>query len=135
MYIRWMRTKLLYSDLDTIYNMGIYKGMLVEMFLCLVMPYPMLHGYTYVENANTFSLGVVFNWNDWLMCFMIFFRVHFLIKTILTNSFYTDPRSQRVCAIYGCHADFKFALKAIMKESPWMALSISMMVTLMMFSY
>lgn len=130
-----MRTKLFYTELDTIFNTGLYKSMIVEMFFCLVMPYPFLYGYTYTENADPFSAGYIFYWNDWLLCFMIFFRLHFLVRSILSNSFYTDPRAQRVCAIYGCQADFKFALKAIMKDNPWMVLSISMVITLMAFSY
>lgn len=40
-----------------------------------------------------------------------------------------------MCNIYGCDANYNFALKAMMKENPWKVLIVMIMVTLLMLSY
>jgi hypothetical protein len=67
--------------------------MIIEMILMLVMPWPFLHNMTYFEEANDFSVGIAFQWNDWLLAFMMFFRLLYIFKVALNNSFYTDPRA------------------------------------------
>ena len=91
--MRWQRTKLIYSDLDNIFNTGLYVAMCIEIVMTLIMPYPFLYGYTYMENANDFSADKVFMWNDFLLCFMIFARVHTLARSILSLSSYAEPRA------------------------------------------
>lgn len=76
-----------------------------------------------------------FQINDLLISFMIFFRIYFYARSILSMSFYTDPRSQRVCSIYGADAGYNFALKALMKEKPWNVLGASLMMSIFVFGY
>jgi Ion channel len=109
--------------------------MIVEMVLSLIMNYPSLYQTHYYEHANGFSAGIAFNSNDLLLCFMIFCRIHFLIRAILSLSYYSEPRAQRVCTIYGCDANDLFALKALMKESSYKVLMVMLMVSLLMLSY
>ena len=66
---------------------------------------------------------------------MIFFRLIYVVKTTINMSFYTDPRAQRVCAIYGAEANYSFAMKAIMKQDSWFVLGYSMLITLVSMSY
>jgi len=66
---------------------------------------------------------------------MIFFRLLYVVKVLLNQSLYTDPRAQRVCAIYGTDANYEFALKAIMKDTSYIILMVSMPITLIAFSY
>jgi potassium intermediate/small conductance calcium-activated channel subfamily N protein 2 len=124
-----------YSELDTIFNTGLWKQMFLEILMSLVMPYPFLYEKTYSEDANAFSVGLLFEWNDFLLCFMIFCRLPYLIRTILSNSKFADPRAQRVCGIYGCDANQEFAIKALMIESPKEVLAGSLVISLIMFSY
>jgi hypothetical protein len=133
--MRWMKYKKIYSDLDNLLNTGLFNWMIVEILMTLVMPYPTLYNKVYFEEANEKSAGIPFEWNDWLLCFTIFFRIHFLLRTILGLSWYTEARAQRVCNIYGCDANYNFALKAMMKENPWKVLIVMIMVTLLMLSY
>lgn len=83
----------------------------------------------YSNTSATFKL------NDLMLCFMIFFRIYFFARSILSISFYTDPRSQRVCNIYGADAGYYFAMKALMKEKPWNVLGISLMMSVFVFGY
>jgi voltage-gated potassium channel Kch len=66
---------------------------------------------------------------------MLYFRLIYLVKAFLNMSFYTDPRSQRVCIIYGKDADYSFAIKCIMKNDSWIVLSVTLIVTLLSMSY
>jgi hypothetical protein len=49
LYIRWMKSKKLYSDLDDLFNTGHFKYMMIEIVMMLVMPYPSLYNETYLE--------------------------------------------------------------------------------------
>lgn len=67
--------------------------MILEILLSGVMNYPSLYGHTYTENANENSLDKQFITNDLLLCLMIFARLIYFIRSLLSVSFYTDPRS------------------------------------------
>lgn len=98
------------------------------------MGYPSLYGETYMEKENDFTTESIFITNDILLCIMIFARTHYLIRCILSSSFYTDPRSQRVSAIYGADANNMYAVKAIMVNNSWILVIFSTFISLMMFS-
>jgi len=135
LFIRWMKTKKYLTELDNLYNTGIFKRMIFEILMCLVMPYPFFYDYTYKERANEWVEEIDFEWNDFLLCFCIMFRFIYLFRTLLSMSFYTEARAQRVCAIYGCDANYNFALKALMKENPYKVLTVSILTSLLAFSY
>ncbi len=82
---------------DGIWNTSIWKPMILKMVLSLFMNYPSLYGSTYLEFGNEWVGGIAFNSNDLLLCMMLFCRFHYVIKILLSVSYYTDPRSQRVC--------------------------------------
>jgi Ion channel len=70
-----------------------------------------------------------------MLCAMIFARFHYLLETILQISFYTDPRAQRVCFIYGADATNMYAIKSIMVNESWIIVISSTFISLIMFSY
>ena len=88
-----MKTKNFYSDLDNLFNTGNFKYMMLEILLMLVMPYPHLYGKIYYENANEKDVGIPFDWNDFLLCFCIFFRFIFLFRSLMSMSKYTEARA------------------------------------------
>lgn len=55
-----MKQKLIYTELDNIFNTGIFNMMMVEIILTCVMPYPFLTDEVYYEDANDFSAGIAF---------------------------------------------------------------------------
>jgi len=57
--------------------------MVIEIGLSLVMNYPSLYNETYIETANDFSNGYTFYSNDLLLCFMMFCRIHFVLRALL----------------------------------------------------
>jgi len=46
-----------------------------------------------------------------------------------------SPRSKRICAINGCDANLMFALKAFMKQKPYMTITASLVATILVFGY
>jgi hypothetical protein len=88
-----MKTKLVYSELDNLFNTGDFKWMLLEIVMMFIMPYPSLYNATYMEKANDKDADAVFQWNDFLLCFCIFVRIHFLARAILNMSNYTEARA------------------------------------------
>lgn len=109
--------------------------MLKEIAMVIISPYPFFYGYTYNEYHMYGDKSGTFLVNDLLLCFMIFLRVYFVARSILSISYYTDPRPQRVCAIYGADAGYSFALKALMKEKPWTVLGVALLVSVFVFGY
>lgn len=133
--IRWMQTKLLLTEIDNICTTGLWKTMVFECVLVLIQPLPWLKSYNYEEEFNSTTIGIEFPVNDVLIFFMVMIRLYMPIRTILSQSFYTDPRAQRVCSIYGCYADYQFALKSIMIENSWMLLIMALIISLTAISY
>ena len=72
-----------YFQFANLFNTGLYKSLIFEILTTLVMPYPSLMGSTYVERANDFTHNVQFYTNDLMLCFMIFLRIHFLVRAAL----------------------------------------------------
>ncbi|CDW84960.1 small-conductance calcium-activated potassium channel protein [Stylonychia lemnae] len=128
-------TLLIISNLDNLINTGLWKNIVLEILLSLVMSYPSLYGDVYIETANDWSNGKEFVTNDLMLCLMIFCRLHFLCRAIIQLSFYTNPRAQRVCSIYGADATNTFALKSLMIEYSWLITLASMMICLFVLSY
>ena len=62
-------------------------------------------------------------------------KIYLIIRFVLISSRYMNPRSKRVCAMNGCDANILFALKAIMKERPYTAITISSVLTIIIFGY
>ena len=137
LYVPWQKTKLILSENDNLFNSGIYRRMLSEMFVLIFMPLPFLYGVTYTESKNTFSdlPGIYFHLNDILLCVGIFLRIYLISRAILSISFYTDPRAQRVCGIYGCDANCNFAVKCMMKVYSARVLVICLILSVLIFAF
>ena len=133
--LRWKKAKLIYNELDTLFNTGLLKFMLFECFIMLIWPYSFLEGIYYIEESNSSSKGIKFAINDLLICLGLFFRVHIFIRSALNLSSYKDPRAQRVCDLYGSEASNTFALRSLMKEQPMNILTTMLMFSLVLLSY
>lgn len=68
------------------------------------------------------------------MCFS-FVRLYIVLRFILLISKFMNPRSIRVCVINGCSANHMFAMKAFMKQKPYVFISITLCVSIFLFGY
>lgn len=135
LFIEWQKLKKEMSEMDNLVNTGNIKSMMLEIILMLCMNYPFAYGVTYTESFNSLHEGQIFFLNDLLLCIMIGLRLKQLIKPILEISFYTDPRAQRVCSIYGCEANNSFAIKAMFKNDSPTVLGVSWVFSLICLAY
>lgn len=99
------------------------------------MSYPSLHGDTYVEGANFYARNVEFKTNDLLLCIMLFTRIIYLIRAILLLTTWRSASAGRVCQMYGCENDNKYALKLIMKDDSPSLIVVSTLICLLILSY
>lgn len=134
LHIEWLKTKLIVTPIDNLYNTGMYKWMIIEVLLCAVMNYPSLYGVDYTETAIP-TAGTPYVLNDFMLCLMIFIRLPYLLRLILMLSDYQQPRAQRVCSIYGCDANNLFSLKCVMKESSHKVVFFALIISTITFSY
>jgi hypothetical protein len=97
---------------DDINNTGMWKNMVAEFLAASVAPYSFLYGWKFKEYVKEYDTEIEYEVNDILMVFM-FFRLIYLIRFSFYMSDFLNPRTQRVCNIYGCHSDSIFALKSV----------------------
>ena len=67
--------------------------MMLEVMGAFVTNYPILYNRYYNEKGNEFSEEVDFAWNDFLLCCMLFMRFHYLVRTALASTAWTNPRA------------------------------------------
>lgn len=108
--------------------------MTFEIILMLLAPYPHLQEFTYTEYVQTYDVYINYRINDMLLC-ASFIRAYLLVRCALVISPFMTPRSKRVCFMNNCEANLTFAVKAYMKQSPYTAILISLIGTIVMFGY
>eukprot|EP00347_Sterkiella_histriomuscorum_P011945 403370495 len=136
-YFKWLHSKKLVTQYDTLKNTGQWKIIVKEIIVCLVMPYPFLNSFVYEElwEYKGDSQTVRFKWNYILFSFMTFTRIYQVIKCTLLMTYWLSPRAQRVCHMSGCKADYMFAVKSLMKAQPYTVLVISLLVSVGQMGY
>ena len=45
--LRWKKAKMIYNELDTLLNTGLFKHMIIEVFFMLIWPYSFMENRTY----------------------------------------------------------------------------------------
>lgn len=140
LFVRWRRSRHIFTEDDTLFNTGLYKNCIFEMFIGMVQPYPFLYNVTYKESFNGVwsdkeLSNLEFEINDTLLAGMIILRLYFISRSILNTSNYVEPRAQRVCQLYGCEANFGFSIKVMMKDKPNQLIWTSMGISIFVFAY
>ena len=91
-WLKWSITVQKYTVYDNLYNTGLWRIMLVEMFINMIAPYPFLDGYIYEEDNLAFGTLIQYEVNDILLFFM-FCRLYLGLKFILYLTQFMNPRS------------------------------------------
>ena len=105
-----------------------------ELVLNAMSPYPFLKGLKYYEKVKEYDIEIQYEVNDILIVIM-FTRFYLLLNFILSMSQFMNPRSNRVCHMNKCEANFMFAIKGLMKQKPWSVLGYGITITAIMFGY
>eukprot|EP00347_Sterkiella_histriomuscorum_P002571 403367638 len=134
LYLQWNTSRGLLSEYDTLWNTGRYKGLILEVLLVVIAPYPGLYDVYYVEYNKQFNTYITYDVNDFLL-FFSFIRIYFLARFCMVITQFMNPRSLRVCLSQGCQADAVFATKALMKQKPYTILCMSLVISTVIFAY
>jgi hypothetical protein len=100
----------------------------------LIAPYPGLQFLTYTEVNKNWGTTYSYDINQILMC-CSFLRVYLLMRFTLIVSKFMNPRSKRISLMNGCRASHMFAVKALMKESPYIFIFTTIALTIYLFGY
>lgn len=100
----------------------------------LIAPYPGLQFLSYTEVNKNWGTTYSYDINQILMC-CSFLRVYLLMRFALIVSKFMNPRSKRIALMNGCSASHMFAVKALMKESPYLFIFITIALTIYLFAY
>lgn len=129
-YFKWLLSKNLITRYDNLRTTGYWKIIMGEIFFQVLIPYPFLNDLVYYEtNGRWKATDVKIKINHVLLALMTFTRIYQIIKALLLITYWTAPRAQRICWLNGCHPDYLFAVKAIMKEKPYQFLLISLLIS------
>jgi len=133
-WLAWSISVNMLTTYDDFKNTGIWKNMMAEMLAVFVAPYSFLYGFRFKEYVKEYDTEIEYEVNDVLMVFM-FFRLFYLIRFSFYMTDFLNPRTQRVCNIYGCHSDSFFALKAVVKQMPEIYLVFSLSISIFVGGY
>lgn len=142
--IKWRRSLLLYSELDTfLYSPG-FKGYVLETFLLCIFPVNYLNGIIFVIIDIYINYRFQFMETDYIrklkinyiiMKIFIVTRVIILVKFLMIFNYYWSPRSQRFCKIFGVEMNFTFIFKSILRSFPFTVLFVSTTIIITIGSY
>lgn len=118
LWLKWSITMQEFTIYDDLYNTGIYKEMIAEMFLNIIAPMPFFNGKKYEEYVEAYDVTVIYEIND-ILLFVSFLRVYLVFKFILYLTQFMGPRPHRVCHFNNCDASTMFAVKGLMKQRPY----------------
>jgi hypothetical protein len=74
-YFKWLHSKKLVTQYDTLRNTGQWKIIVKELLVCIIMPLPFINNLTYSEVWKD-SDPVYFKWNYILLACMTFTRLY-----------------------------------------------------------
>ena len=103
-----------YTIFDNLINTGLWRYIVLEVLINVIAPLPFFDGLLYTEYVDAYDVTIKYELNDILLFFM-FNRLYLVFKLSLYMTQFLQPRSQRVCALYGCEASTMFAIKSSMK--------------------
>lgn len=63
-----------------------------------------------------------------------FLRLFFVMRLFLERTSYMTPRASRNCTMYGCRADYLFAIKCLFKNEPLYLMGVVFSVSIVMFA-
>jgi len=122
--LKWKKSKNSVTQKDTLWSAGMVKWMVIETIISLISPHSIFKGIEIEEENTDYDLTIRYPLNH-ILCSLIFFKSYAVIRTIFLTNKYSKPRSQRVCALTGCHADIEFSIKGQFKEYPNTSLAIT----------
>ncbi|CDW88462.1 small-conductance calcium-activated potassium channel protein [Stylonychia lemnae] len=133
--LQWQIEKKLLLPLDNLITTKYYKSMMIEIFCSILSPLPGLENMTYIEDYSDREVTVELRINVLLLCTAMIIRLYLIIRFALSFSRYRNSRMQRLCMINGTEATFMYSMKAFKQDRPYVFISGSLVVPLIVCGY
>jgi len=72
---------------------------------------------------------------NYVIVLLGFLRLFVVVRFFLLRTDYMSPRASRNCRMYGCKANYLFAIKCLFKDSPMMLMGIVFFVSVVFFAF
>ncbi|KAL4474749.1 hypothetical protein ABPG74_001445 [Tetrahymena malaccensis] len=132
--LEWLKTRKVISQKSNLFTSGFFKWMLIEIVVSAVHPMPwtwQIRLYFFNEPTQN---EAYYHLNEILLLIMLL-RVLLIVRTLLMMSVWYNNRTQRVCSMYACEADYLFVIKCIMETQPYILITSAMVISIFYFGY
>ena len=119
---------------DNLFNTGKWVYMQIEILIALIAPQSYFDGVLYQETNTAWKVTVNYEIND-IILGISFVKLYFPLRFSLYLTDFLNPRSQRVCFLYGGEANEAFAIKCLVKNNPVKLLIILLGCSILIFGY
>lgn len=113
----------------SIFRTSFFRTFIIEVFFNLIHCPPGVNAVfktTHIDKTMIYSLNTIFNT-------LMLFRIYLVFRLF---AHYTKWRSEiavKYCEVEGCEANTTFALKALLKESPYVSLLMGLIISSILF--
>lgn len=129
--LKLMRSTLHASSRDTIFSTGLYKTMLIEMFVLIVFTPPELNGYF----QGNMLFGYYTYSSDSFILLIKIFKLYYLAVIYSHISIWTSERAKEIAKENKATIGPNFAFKATLKKTPFFSIFILLALNLVLFSF
>lgn len=129
------KMKMILNPKDGLRSSGLWKWLLLEIFLNGWHMPPYTDGYTLLAQRNPEEPERAIMIETILIIILLFFRSYHIIKLIATNSRFNKYDCEKICLSQNTPGDTLFALKAEFKSNPFLIVTIIMLTSIFVFGY
>ncbi len=126
-----LRSSLFASDKDTIFTIGLYKKMLLEMVALIIFTPPYTNGYF----KGNMLFGFYTYSSDSFILLVKLIKLYYLIIIFSHVSLWTSDTAREIAKENKVTIGANFALKATLKKNPFMSILILLGIFLLLFSF
>ena len=134
-WLWWRKTLGKLGKFDDLINTKIWKITAFEILINLISPMPFLYKTKYQDFYYVERVSVKIQVNTMLLFFMIILRIYVVTKGVLISTYFMSDRATRVWAIYGVHNGYRYWVRAIFRENPFIFCYINYFFYTIVFGY
>ena len=99
-----------------------------------IIPYPNISTGRIYFSSPLFDEEAYYHASE-IICLVMLIRVVFIIRGIFIQSQWFKNRTQRVCHLYACEANYMFVVKSLMRTEPYTLIFTAMAGLILVFGY
>ncbi|KRX03768.1 hypothetical protein PPERSA_04276 [Pseudocohnilembus persalinus] len=72
---------------------------------------------------------------NWLLALLSLLRILIILRVILRNTIFLSPRAHRLTRMYGCQANYQFAIKCLFQDHPLLLITVVFFLSVVVFAF